>query len=303
MRWIDTHTHISSASPAGVPFANLVPDVLTVLEASGADLRFVLSSDLMPEIRDMMAAPEGVLEGNRFLYQTAQQAPDRLYPACMVNPHFLDASLKAMDVCFGEWGFLMLGEMLPYIMHFRMDSPPAERLVRKAVEVNTPVHVHISTSNSAQGHFSSGIDELLDLLELVERVPEATYLLAHLIGTQRTDPTVVEVYLNLLDRRLGGWPRNFWAEIKDFNSPGVRVGLERIPHDRILAGTDWVTRPGPPFLPYGIIFPVQRPEDNPYPPTVESLIGFLTAAGADAETVEAIAHGNAERLFGEGVFG
>jgi chromosome segregation protein len=57
-------------------------------------------------------------------------------------------------------------------------------------------------------------------------------------------------------------PDNFWVEIRDFDSPGVRSALARVRADRLLAGTDWVTRVGPPFLPYGCIFGVQRAEDN-----------------------------------------
>jgi len=74
------------------------------------------------------------------------------------------------------------------------------------------------------------------------------------------------------------------------------VALARIPHDRLMAGTDWVGRPGPPFLPYGIVYGVQSAEQNPYPPRVASLVDFLVSAGASPETVRAIAFENAVRL-------
>jgi len=299
MRWIDTHVHISSVSRDGSARPTLAQDLLAVMDATGDDLRFVANCcegwDAF-EYRRMMEQPEGVLEASRMIHRASEQLPGRLYGSCVPNPHFLDASLKAMDVAFGEWGFLMLGEMVQYMMHYRMNSDPVERLVRKAMEFDVPVHVHISTSNSAQGSFTSGTEELLDFLRLVQRVPEATYILAHFVGSPKANPTVVEGYLDIIDRDLGGWPANFWAEIIHFHSPGVPVALARIPNDRLMAGRDWVSRPGPPFLPYGIVYGVQSPEKNPYPPSVASYAGFLSAAGASPETIQGIAFDNAARL-------
>jgi predicted TIM-barrel fold metal-dependent hydrolase len=118
------------------------------------------------------------------------------------------------------------------------------------------------------------------------------------VGMPDNDPPVVDQYLDFIDERYGSFPGNSWVEIRDFDSPGVRSALDRVPADRLLAGTDWVTRAGPPFLPYGCIFGVQRPEDNPYPPKVETMIRFLRDAGADEQTVEGIGHRNAAELLG-----
>jgi hypothetical protein len=303
MDWIDTHIHISGVSPDGTVREHLADDVAAVLDGAGADLRFVANcceSDNAAEFSRMKVDPEWVLEGSRHIHMLTERLPGRVYGAFLPNPHFLDASLAAAEVAFGQWGFVMLGEMVQYLMHYRMNSDPVERLVRQAVEFDVPIQVHISTSNSAQGSFSSGTEELLDFLELVQRVPEAKYLLAHFVGSPKAAPTVVEGYLDIIDRELGGWPENFWAEIIHFHSPGVPVALARIPHDRLMAGTDWVGRPGPPFLPYGIVYGVQSPEQNPYPPRVASLADFLVAAGASQETVQAIAYGNAGKLLGLG---
>ncbi len=297
MKWLDTHVHISGASPDGTFRKTLTADLLAIMKATGADTRFVVScGEMGVELRGMIERPEGLLEASQFIHGIVQQAPDRLYGACTVNPHFLSESLATMDICFGQYGFVMLGEMLQYAMHYRMNSAPVEQLVRKAVEFGIPVQVHISTSNSAQGPFASGEEELLDLLSLVERGPEANYILAHLVGTPKADQPVVETYLNIIEDRLGKWPRNFWAEIRDFNSPGVATALERIPHDRLVAGTDWCSGAGPPYLPYGVVFGAKSAEENPYHPDVPTLVGFLMAAGASLETVRAIAFENAVRL-------
>lgn len=299
MEWVDSHCHISAYSPDGSPRRRLAEDVAAMLDASGADLRVIVNcceADNAFEFQRMKENPDAVLEASRHVYALAQSLPGRVFGSCLVNPHFLDASLAAMDVAFGEWGFVMLGEMVQYLMHYRMDSDAVERLTRKAVEFDVPVHVHISTSNSAQGNFSSGTEELYDFLGLVQRVPEAKYILAHFVGSPRANPTVVEGYLDIIERELGGWPANFWAEIIHFHSPGLPVALARIPHSRLIVGTDWVGRPGPPFLPYGIVYGVQSPDQNPYPPSAPALAGFLVAAGASQETVRAIASANSVSL-------
>jgi len=137
--------------------------------------------------------PEGILESARFIRDLVRRAPGRLYGSCCVNPNFLDPSLRTMEACFGEWGFVQM--------------------------------------NHASSH---GMGQLRDLFGLVRRVPDAHYILAHAVG--------------------------------------------------------------PPFLPYGTIFGVAGAEDNPYPPSIASMVAFLKRAGADDETVERIGYRNAAEL-------
>lgn len=205
LTWIDTHVHVSRISPDGSPRPDLLADVLAVLDADPADLRLVISPD-SADLARIIHEPDGQLHGARFIHDLVQQAPDRLYGACCINPHYPDQALQAMDLCFGEWGFPLFGEMLQYMMDYRMNSPEVERLVRRAAEFDVPVQVHISTSNSAQGPFASGNEELADLCDLVDRVPEAKYILAHFVGTDKLPP-VVDGYLDDLERRYGVFRR------------------------------------------------------------------------------------------------
>ena len=109
-----------------------------------------------------------------------------------------------MDVAFGEWGFLMLGEMVKYMMHYRMNSDPVERLVRKAMEFDVPVHVHISTCNSAQGSFTSGTEELLDFPAAGAAGAGGEVHSRPFRGMPAVNPTVVEGYLDIVDHDIGG---------------------------------------------------------------------------------------------------
>ncbi|MFC1806120.1 amidohydrolase family protein [Planctomycetota bacterium] len=294
--WLDTHIHVSAVGRDGQRRERLLDDLLEVLDRCDADLRFVLSPD-GAELRRSINEPKGVHAANRFIHDLVREAPGRLYGSCNVNPHFLDESIRTMEVCFGEWGFVQLGEMLQYMMRYAMDSDAVERLVRLAVSFDVPVQVHLSTSNAMSHASSHGLDQLRDLFGCVERVPEAKYILAHAVGMP-DDPPVVDQYLDVIERELGGWPDTFWMEIRDFDSPGVASALARVPTTRLIAGTDWTTRVGPPFLPYGTIFGVSRAEENPYPPSVAAMVGFLKRAGASDEDADGIAFRNAAELLG-----
>jgi predicted TIM-barrel fold metal-dependent hydrolase len=293
-KWIDTHIHVSNYSPDSTKRGDILADLLEVLDRSGADLRFVLSPDV-PWVNRMMQDGSRILEANRFIYDLVRLAPNRLYGSCMITPNFLDDSLKAIQVCFQEWGFIQLGEMVQYLMKYRMDTDAAEKTVRLAMQFDVPIQVHLSTSGrTGDGPMGSGMEQLGDFFGIVERVPDAKYILAHAVGME-TEPPVVDGYLDAIEKRYGKIPDNFWFEIRDFNSPGVRSVLGRVSVDRIIAGTDWTTRVGPPFQPYGVI--VGKVEDNPYPPCIDAMVGFLRQEGASDQDIEKIGFGNAARLF------
>ena len=295
IRWLDTHIHVSNLGKNGKPREHFFEDLVDVLHRCDADLRLVISPDT-PWNQIVMQEEDGMRRACESIHDLVQQAPNRFYGSCLVNPYFLDMSLKTMDICFEKWGFVQLGEMLQYMMDYELNSDAVEKLTRRAVEYDVPVHVHISTSNRIVNGLPSGTGHLLDLMGLVERVPEAKYILAHVVGCPDDDPPIVDEYLELIEREYGDWPDNFWMEIRDFNSPGVKSILSRVPFNRIICGTDWTTRIGPPFMPYGMIFQVESPELNPYPPSVASMSQLLLDAGGTEEAVSAIGFDNAAAL-------
>ncbi len=294
-RWIDTHIHVSNYGPGGVEREDILDDLLELLDRSGVDLRFIISCD-GPWTSRMMQDADQVLEANRFIYDLVRRAPERLYGSCTVNPNFPEQSLEVMRICFEKWGFVQLGEMLQYMMKYDMDSDAVEEEVRLAVQLDVPVQVHISTSNRGEHPSSFGMEQLADLFEAVERVPEAKYILAHAVGMPDDNPPVVDQYLDAIEDRYGEFPGNFWVEIRDFSSPGVRSVMDRVPSTQLLAGTDWTTRVGPPFQPYGTIFGT-TPDENPYPPSIEAMVEFLSEAGANEADIEGIVFQNAASLY------
>lgn len=297
LTWIDTHIHVSDIGRDESRRPDLAGALVDVLDLDEADLRFVISCDF-PYIIRMASDPEEMWAGNRMIYEAVQRAPDRLYGSCTINPNFLDESLRVMEECFGEWGFVQLGEMLPYIMKYRMDADATERIVREAVSYNVPVQVHLGTYwVKGAGPSGHGMDHFEDLLGIMERVPEAKYILAHAIGCGPVPSFIswADWYLDALAGVFPSFPENFWVEIRDFHCPALARAVAEVPAERLLAGTDWTTRVGPPFQAYGTVFDTKEAE-NPFPPKVESMVQFLRQAGASENDIRSVASGSAARL-------
>jgi predicted TIM-barrel fold metal-dependent hydrolase len=216
----------------------------------------------------------------------------------MVNPNYLSESLRVMDVCFGEWGFVMLGEMLQYAMSYRMDSDATEKVVRLAAKYDVPIQVHLGTYwHRRAGSSGAGMDHMADLLGIADRVPEAKYILAHAIGCGPTPDYVpwADMFLDTIAGVFPSFPNNFWIEIRDFQCPALKRTIAEVPSDKIIAGTDWTTRVGPPFQSYGTMFGMEESE-NPFPAEVASFVNFLRQAGASEEDISRIALENARNL-------
>ena len=297
--WLDTHIHLSDIGRDHQRREHMLDDLLELMDRDDtAELRFVVSCD-DPYIGAMKTDPEQMLAGNRMIYNLVRQAPDRLYGSCTINPNYLDESLRVMKICFEEWGFVQLGEMLQYVMHYEMDSASAEQCVRRAVDFAVPVQVHLGTNwTKDRAGSSNGMRQMGELMRLADRVPEARFVLAHAIGVAGQEPGVpwAKMYLDALATIYAEYPRNFWIEIRDFQSPLLPRVMREIPTDHVLAGTDWTTRIGPPFQSYGTMFGVQEAE-NPFSPRVASLVQFLRNAGASQEDMRRVAVENARSLY------
>ena len=148
------------------------------------------------------------------------------------------------------------------------------------------------TGSSSDGWIICATDQA------AERVPEAKYILAHAIGCGPTPAFVpwANMFLDTLAGLFPSFPDNFWVEIRDFHCPALARTLAEVPATRLLAGTDWTTRVGPPFQSYGTMFDVSEGE-NPFPARVSSFVEFLRKAGASDEAIDRIGSLNAIELF------
>jgi len=288
--WIDSHVHVRgwSEDGTGAPEFNM-DDIMTVMDADAAHLVWITSLSF-PGIRALGADPAtGVPWTNEGQLRLVQEAPaGRIFGSIAVHPDAVDESLAAIELYAGEHGFVQVGEVLGYALGFELDTPEMVKIARKAAEYDVPLQCHCSTAGQPQG------EQMRQTINLARQVPEAKIIAAHALGgtNSYTHITAAEVYA-----MMGG--ENLWLEIRDFNTrEWVREAVERLGSERLVAGTDWIARGTPPFLPYGILFPLEDTDEMPYPCTVASLEGFLREAGCDDEAVANIAARNSIELFG-----
>lgn len=297
-RWIDTHIHVGYVDSDGKKKEREFEYLLEVLDRCDADLRLVISpAPALIKTTD----PETMLKANRMIYDMCRLAPDRLYGCCFVMPQYLEESIRVMKICFEDWGFVQLGEMEQYSHNFKMNDSNTEKVVRLAAKYDVPVQVHCGTwwcKGSKPGSACDGLNQLGELIDIAERVPEAKYILAHTIGD--AGPTsgcasLANMYLDILSGVFSEFPQNFWVEICNFQSPALQRALCEIPIDRLICGTDWTTRIGPPFQSYGTMYGFKE-RDNPFPPNVGSFVKFLSKAGATEKDIHQIGFENAREL-------
>ncbi len=298
MRWVDGHIHVSLFDREGNPRGDVLPDLLAVLDGAGADLRLVLSTD-SPEVTWMRTDPEWVERANALIHDLCLRSGGRLYGSCLVPSEFPAESERVLRKAVEEWGFVQYGELLVEEVVRGLTRPEMLASVELATSYRLPVEVHLSTN------YETGVGHFEQLAALEEAIPQARYIAAHAIGGRMSD-----YYVDQLAPRVarGG---NFWVEIRDFNNvPALRRALREIGAERLIPGTDWTNRIGPPYLPYGVVFdvpdaesPIGRRqirgvEDVPYRPSVEALAGFLEQAGATVDQIEMIGWRNGAALFG-----
>jgi len=298
--WIDNHIHVSDSGPDGKKRERMPEDLLEVLDNCDADLRFIISNDGR-DVSAMTKDPLAIMTGNRLIHDLCRRAPKRLFGSCTINANFPDESMDAMKACFEEWGFVQFGEMLPYIHKYRLTDASSEKLIKQAAKYNVPVQIHLGTwwcNNARPGDSMDGMNQFADILEVMKRVPEANYILAHAIGDSGPTPGCVswaDMYLDTL-KLYPEFPGNLWVEIANFSCPALKRTIKEVPVNKLISGTDWTTRIGPPFQPYGTMFGMKL-KDNPFPPGIESFAGFLRKAGASKDDIEKIGYRNAQELF------
>lgn len=297
MRWLDTHNHVCDLANDGTTRPGFRNHLQAVLNADPNELHLVICPD-GPRMSRIGHDPAAMLAGAELVHGLVETSGGRLHGACMVTPRFPREARLAMDRCCGDWGFVMLGEMMQYSMDFRLSDPACLELLRHAGQLRVPVMVHVATFDVSQGALT-GTGQLADLMTAAEAVPEGRYVLGHFVGMPEDDPPHVTHYIDAILARYGTWPRNFWAEIRDFSSPGLADALARIPHDRLVSGSDWCSRGEPPFAPYGSSFDAAMNHvPNPYAadPSSAFFAACLRGHGLGDDEVEAIAYGNAARL-------
>lgn len=128
---------------------------------------------------DRHCPSEKFIIANDIVYEATQRYPGRIYGQAFVNPGYIDATIKELDRCVKELGFV--GVKL-YHQYF-MDDPAMFPMIEKCIELDIPIlmhcaHIMDSGTQKRQPRCSGGNH----MANAAKRYPEATFIMGHIGG-------------------------------------------------------------------------------------------------------------------------
>ena len=104
------------------------------------------------------------IAGNREVARYVEKYEGRFLGACVVNPLFIDESLREIEDCRRQLGFVWVGELCNYTVPYRYTVKEFELLVRQVVKLNMVLDVHT---------------ELEEMDYIIQKFPQATIVFPH----------------------------------------------------------------------------------------------------------------------------
>jgi len=135
-------------------------DLVRDMDRAGVDMAVAAPGDRGIAVRNR--------EGNDRILAEARRFPDRIIPACTVNPWYGDGAVDEMNRSF-EGGARML-VLHPTLQGFLMNDTLADMVVGRAGELGMPVYVHTGP------HLYGGPWQLVDC---TLRFPGVTFIMGH----------------------------------------------------------------------------------------------------------------------------
>ena len=176
--------------------------------------------------RSFHPQPSEFIAGNREVAKYVEKYKGRFLGACIVNPQFIEESLRELETCRKEFGFVWVGELCNYVIPFDYRIKEFDMLVEQVRKLNMILALHTE-------------GEEIDYI--AERFPHATIAFAH-FGDDREWETIF--------KRIDTVAKNpnFYLDTSGYGHDRVGVleyAVEKIGPDRILFGSDFtINDPG-----------------------------------------------------------
>jgi predicted TIM-barrel fold metal-dependent hydrolase len=162
LRVFDAHLHCPSESGnvwQWHPVTKSFEEFVQYLDRTGVQ-RGIINSVRCQEAK---TAAE-FIEGNREVARYVEKYKGRFLGACVVNPLFIDESLKEIEYCRKQLGFVWVGELCNYMPPFEYTIQEFELLVEQVVKLNMILDVHT---------------ELEEMEYIIQKFPRATIVFPH----------------------------------------------------------------------------------------------------------------------------
>jgi len=136
----DAHLHCPSESGnvwQWHPVTKTFEEFAKYLDRTGVQ-RGIINSVRCQEAK----TPAEFIAGNREVARYVEKYKGRFLGACVVNPLFIDESLREIEDCHKQLGFVWVGELCNYVVPFQYTIKEFEMLVEQVVKMNMILDVH-----------------------------------------------------------------------------------------------------------------------------------------------------------------
>jgi len=214
----DAHLHCPTESGKvwqWHPVTRTFEEFVSYLDRSGVE-RGIINSMRCQEAK----TPAEFIAGNREVARYVEKYKGRFLGAAVVNPLFIDESLREIEECRKQFGFAWVGELCNYMAPFRYTIKEFEMLVDQTVKMNMVLDVHT---------------ELEEMQYIIQKFPRATIVFPHFGDGQE--------YSHIFKRiDLVAKNRNCYLDTSGYGHDRMGMleyAVETIGADRVLFGSDF----------------------------------------------------------------
>ena len=170
--------------------------------------------------RSFGASPAEFIAGNREVARYVDKYKGRFTGACVVNPLFIEESLKEIEYCHDQLGFVWIGELVNYMIPFDYTVKEFELLVHHASKLNMVLALHTEKG---------------EMEYIAQKFPNATIAFAHFGDDHEYDDIFKRIDLVAQNP-------NYYLDTSGYGHDRVGVleySVEKIGPDRVLFGSDF----------------------------------------------------------------
>jgi predicted TIM-barrel fold metal-dependent hydrolase len=160
------------------------------------------------------------IAGNREVARYVEKYKGRFLGACVVNPLFIDESLREIEDCRRQFGFVWVGELCNYMAPFEYTIKEFEQLVEQVVRLNMVLDVHT---------------ELEEMEYIIQKFPQATIVFPHFGDSREYDHIFKRI--DLVAKHA-----NCYLDTSGYGHDRVGMleyAVKTIGADRVLFGSDF----------------------------------------------------------------
>ena len=189
-------------------------DFVSYLDKTGVQ-RGIINSQ-----RSFGTKPEEFIAGNREVARYVEKYKGRFLGACVVNPQYIEESLREIEYCRNQLGFVWVGELCNYMVPYLYSIREFEMLVEQCVKLNMVLALH-----TEQG----------EMEYIAQKFPRATIAFAHFGDDHEYEDIFKRI--DIVARNP-----NFYLDTSGYGHDRVGVleyAIKTIGPDRILFGSDF----------------------------------------------------------------